>query len=67
MPPEKEKLEYSSCPDSKYQINKRSVELNEAKKEASVYKQALQRIANTYDNIEDLAGSIARQALDTYK
>jgi septal ring factor EnvC (AmiA/AmiB activator) len=33
----------------------------------NILKDALQRIANTYDNVEDLAGVIARQTLDRLK
>lgn len=37
------------------------------KKENKNLKVALQRIANTYNNVEDLAGVIARTALDENK
>jgi hypothetical protein len=36
-------------------------------KEIKAYKEALKRIADNYDNVEDLAGVIAREILDKYK
>lgn len=36
-------------------------------KEIKAYKEALKRIADNYDNVEDLAGVIAREILNKYK
>jgi hypothetical protein len=36
-------------------------------KQIKAQKIALQRIADTYDNVEDLAGVIARETLDNFK
>jgi hypothetical protein len=41
--------------------------LKEQQKQIEVQTLALQRIADTYDNVEDLAGVIARETLDTFR
>lgn len=49
---------------SSRQLDTESKELvKHLEKECNKYKEALQRIKNTYDNIEDLAGVIAKEAL----
>ncbi len=45
-------------------LNEKNKELE---KQNKVLTEALERIANTYDNIEDLAGVIARETLDKFR
>lgn len=35
-------------------------------KKIKAYEEALKRIVDNYDNVEDLAGIVAREALDKY-
>jgi hypothetical protein len=53
----------SNCPNSDYQTQQLRKQLEIKTKECSKYKEALIRIKNTYDNVEDLAGVIAKEAL----
>lgn len=64
---EYEDIKESSCPNSEYNRLFLQNKLKSAEKKNKALIEALQRIANTYDNVEDLAGVIARTALNENK
>ena len=51
---------------AKQEDNAKNELIGKQAKQIKAYKEALKRIADNYDNVEDLAGVIAREILDKY-
>lgn len=64
---EYEDIKESNCPNSEYNRLFLQNKIKSAERKNKALIEALQRIADTYDNVEDLAGVIARTALNENK